>query len=131
MTTRKVLLEPGQWFAGYHAPFFVSTGMIQPTLEKYGLKAISWKDRDDDPLPANLNPKSDPKYSDDWDSWVMATYDGAPKTVEIPHYDYVDWLVRSPAAKPKPTVTPSSGGSGGAAGWVLLGLALVAWFRAR
>lgn len=129
-TTRKVLLEPGQWFAGYHAPFFITDSMIQPTLEKYGLKAITWKDRDD-PLPANLNPKADPKYSDDWDSWVTAVYDGAAKTVEIPHYDHVDWLVRTPAAVPKPTPTAPSGGSDGAAGWVLLALALVASFRGR
>lgn len=119
-TTRKVLLEPGVWFAGYHAPFFISDSMIQPFIEKFGVKGITWKDRDD-PLPAGVNPKVDPKYSDDWESWVQATYDGAAKTVEIPHYDHVDWLVRVPtaAAKPTPTTKPSAG-SDGAAGWVLL-----------
>ena len=129
--TRKILLEPGQWFAGYHAPFFVSTGMIQPTLEKYGVKGITWKDRED-PLPANVNPKSDPKYSDDWESWVTAAYDGPAKSVEIPHYDYVDWLVVVPALAPqKPTPTRPSGGSDGAAGWVLLGFALWAVSQGR
>jgi hypothetical protein len=87
--------------------------MIQPSLERYGLTQIQWHDRDD-ALPAGVTPKSDPKYRDDWDSWVSAVYTGATKAIDIPHYDHVDWLLNKPsatnpaAAKPPPDATASN-----------------------
>lgn len=97
--TRKMILEPGKWWGGYHAPFFISTSMLETFLKKQGFTDFEWQDREKDhPLPKNVNPKADPKYSDDWEAWVSANYKGARRTVEIPHYDYVDWVLRVPEA---------------------------------
>lgn len=105
MATRRLILEPGIWWGGYHAPFFVSTGMVESFLRKQGFDGFKWQDRGD-PLPAAINPKADPRYTDDWDSWVSAHYAGERRTVELPHYEYVDWILvqaqAQPTAPPKP-----------------------------
>jgi len=110
MASRRLVLEPGVWWGGYHAPFFISTAMIQPFLEKQGFSDFKWSDREDGPLPTNVNPKADPRYKDDWEAWVTATYNGATKTVELPHYEYVDWILTqpkaTPAVQPKPPAKP-------------------------
>lgn len=104
--TRKLILEPGKWWGGYHAPFFISPSMLETFLKKQGFTDFNWQDRDaEHPLPAYINPKVDPKYSDNWEAWVSATYNGARRTVEIPHYDYVDWVLVQ--AQPLPATAPA------------------------
>jgi hypothetical protein len=72
MSTRRIQLVPGAWFAGYHAPFFVSNSMVRNAIAQMGLTNIQQHDRKD-PLPAHVNPKLDPRYRDSWDTWLSAT----------------------------------------------------------
>lgn len=132
--TRRIQLVPGTWFAGYHVPFFVSHGMIQPSLAKWGLTQISWHERRD-ALPAGVIPKDDPRYRDSWESWVSAVYSGIEKDVEIPYYDHVDWLLHKPTSAtpetPSPlTKAPASDATEISDGAVLLAVCLL-WVLSR
>lgn len=108
MTARKILLEPGTWYAGYHdVPFFISDAMIQSVLSKYGLTEFAFHDRDE--LVPPVDPKVDPKYREGWEAWLTAKYSGKPQTIEIPAYsDHVDWLLVRPTFTVKPTPAPAS-----------------------
>jgi len=104
---RTIILEPGTWYAGFHdVPFFISEGMIQNELAKWHLADFKWMDRDDGPPP--LDPRADPRYTDTWEAWVTAKYDGPERTVTVPYYDHVDWLlvVSRKSKRPYPAEQP-------------------------
>lgn len=100
---RTVKLTAGTWYAGYHTPFLVTESMVKSGLEKMGFTQVLEYDRDD-PLPVDVQPRTDKLYRDDWEQWLSAVWSGPDKTLEVPHADNVDWLVAKPAA-PKPTPT--------------------------
>jgi hypothetical protein len=134
MATRKIVLEPGTWYAGYHdVPFFIPEGLIQSTIAKFGVTDFAFHDRED--LAPPVNPRLDPKYTDTWESWLTATYHGQPKTIEIPYYDHVDWLLvqRTRAKPPAPPVAPPAAPPVANSGWwPLVGIAAAfMWLKRR
>lgn len=90
-------LEPGTWYAGYDAPFFVSRPMVTAALGRLGLVDVRFFDRSTAPP---VDPRLDPAYVDKWDTWLEATYAGTSKPVDVPAQ--VAWLLHSSAAAAKP-----------------------------
>jgi hypothetical protein len=84
-----VTLVPGLWWAGFHAPFFISNGMVKSRAEELGFINIRFFDRDDQAPP--VNPLIDPAYRDDWDTWASAEYHGPQKSLDLPAQP--DWLL--------------------------------------
>lgn len=97
MAHAKKTLEPGTWFAGYHAPFFVSQAMVTAALGKLGLTDVRFFDRSTAPP---VDPKLDPAYDDKWNTWLEATYAGPKSPVDVPAQ--VSWLLHSSAGETKP-----------------------------
>jgi hypothetical protein len=109
VSSRRIVLEPGTWYAGFHdQPFFVSDEMIESYLAKYGFTDIEIHERAELALVLPFDPRNvDPKYTETWESWAKGKYSGPTKTIEIPSYsDYVDWLVVIPVPKPKAQAQP-------------------------
>lgn len=106
MAHAKKTLEPGTWYAGYHAPFFVSRALVAAALGKLGLRDIRFFDRfaqtENSVMHTALpvDPKLDPAYDDKWDTWLEATYAGPSKPVDVPAQ--VSWLLHSSAAETSP-----------------------------
>ena len=87
----RVTLAPGPYVAGLNRPFFVSRGMVEARAKTEGFGKLTWYDRaTDSPM---VNPKHDPNYSDDWDEWFSAEYEGIPRTAELPASPA--WLLRN------------------------------------
>jgi hypothetical protein len=55
--------------------------MVRSALKDQGLTLISINPRKT--VPAELAYKTDPGYSDNWDEWLLATYSGPAKDVNI------------------------------------------------
>lgn len=106
MASRVILLEPGTWYAGIHTPWYAPNSAVQSALEKNGLTDIEFHEREE-ALPAAVNPRSDPRYSDDWDTWVRFRYSGKTRSVTLPHYEFVNWLLVIGQTKPAPGKPPA------------------------
>lgn len=63
------------YYAGFSRPFFVTKGMISSALADRHVELTGIYKRESAPP---VDPKRDPKYSDDWDEWMTAKYTGAP-----------------------------------------------------
>lgn len=96
MKARIPLIPGAQYFAGYSRPFFIPQSMVRSHLEGLGASQIEFHDRD--ALPASVNPKTDPSYSDDWEEWVSMSYNGPRTTAE--QSNLWAWAVRHTAVKP-------------------------------
>ncbi len=105
MSSRSILLQPGTWYAGIRKPWFVPESVIDSALQKEGLSSIAFHKRDES-LPSMVHPRNDPRYSDDWDTWISAEYHGAQRQLTIDHYDFVAWMLviadKPPPAPAKP-----------------------------
>jgi len=103
--TRTIILEPGTWYAGYHdIPFIIPESLIANQIAKWGFTDFTWTDREDGRPP--LDPRADPRYTDTWDGWVSAKYAGPERTVKVPYYDHVDWLLVVSSKKKVPYPAP-------------------------
>ena len=97
-------ISPGPYIAGLSRPFFVSRGMVESRAKTEGFGPLTWFSRDtDSPM---VNPKHDPKYSDDWDEWVSATYQGQPRTMRLPASPA--WLLRNDKVGTPETTTSTA-----------------------
>jgi hypothetical protein len=102
-------LQTGTWFAGVSLPFFVSQGAVESAGEKIGFEGFSWHDRTD-ALPPIVLPNSDPSYSDDWDEWLSARYEGPSKTATVPQRPaWLFFLPDQPAAVAAPSSSQAQG----------------------
>lgn len=107
MSSRSILLQPGRWYAGLNKPWYAPESAIESALEKNGLSAIAFHDREDS-LPPNVHPRNDPRYSDDWNTWISAEYHGTQRQVTIDHYDLIAWLLVIADKKPPVPGTPET-----------------------
>jgi len=88
---KNVLLTPGRWIAGFHAPFFISNGMVADKAAEFGFSNIRFFDRDGAAQPP-FDPKLDPAYVDAWDTWAIGDYSGPAQNAELPAKP--DWLLK-------------------------------------
>lgn len=78
----------GRYYAGLDLPFLATHSMVAEKLRELGLTDIRVYPRVRS-LPGDI--KHD--YSGSWTTWVVATYDGAPRNIDLGRY--VRWLVKS------------------------------------
>lgn len=97
-------LEPGRFYAGVTIPFFIPNSMVVAKLESLGFTNITIHDRADSATLA-INPRKDPKYSDSWEQWVEADYNGEAKPLEFERH--WQWLMVAPWKKGEPIPAPN------------------------
>lgn len=127
MSSRALKLEPGDYYAGHHFPLFATDAEIARGLEKLGLTNIAFHDRTK-AASMPIDPHKDPHYTDDWDAWISATYAGQPKTVELQHSEYLDWLVVVNRGKPAEEAKPAPKAPSAYEGFLVV-VALYAYYR--
>lgn len=118
----QLILKPGNYYAGINRPWYASQEAVRSEVQStLGLTGIRFYPRKT-PLP--VDPKKDPRYSDDWDEWIAARYDGPSKTVDVERL--WSWVVRSnaPASSLPPEQAPAPDQGDGAATGIGLVLAL-------
>lgn len=98
------LVRGAKYYAGANLPFYVSRAMVTDYLEGKGFQSVRWHDRDE-PLPAFLDAKRDPQYSDDWDSWAEAEYMGTTAGVLDPPASPAWMRIELPVSATAPVVT--------------------------
>lgn len=96
------LIPGATYYAGFSRPFFISDAMIRSHLEGLGATDVRFFKREKATPP--VTPGTDPTATDDWDEWLSARYDGAPKTVE--QVKRWKWAVRLVPPKPRPGQPP-------------------------
>jgi hypothetical protein len=83
------LVTSAKYWAGANRPWYVGQGMVTDYLRGKGFANVQWHKRAD-ALPADIDPRASTTYSDDWDEWVSADYDGPlgslSPPVELPWY---------------------------------------------
>lgn len=89
-TGKNVVLTPGRWIAGFHAPFFITNGMVADKAAEFGFSNIQFFDRDKKQPP--FDPQLDPAYVDAWDTWAIGDYSGPARNAELPAKP--DWLLK-------------------------------------
>jgi hypothetical protein len=88
--TAIALVNGSKYWAGASRPFFISQGTVSSYLRGKGFSDIVWHERSE-ALPASVTPRSDPEYSDDWDEWVSADYNGPAGSISPPVA--IPWLI--------------------------------------
>lgn len=97
------LIVGAHYYAGANLPFYVTRSMVTGYLEGKGFRGVRWHDRDA-ALPGSLDPKRDPEYSDDWDSWAEAEYSGNGSGVLDPPASPAWLRVELPAIASAPVI---------------------------
>lgn len=69
------LVTAAKYWAGANRPWYVGQGMVTDYLQGKGFANVQWHKRAES-LPADINPRASTTYSDDWDEWVSADYQG-------------------------------------------------------
>jgi hypothetical protein len=82
--TIAILIQNRKYFAGIDRPFYVSQAVVKDRLEEKGFRSIKFHDRDEEPLPSNVNPKACHIWTDDWDEWISCEYYGPSGETELP-----------------------------------------------
>jgi hypothetical protein len=86
-------LRKGRYFAGVDIPFVVPNAMIVSKLEELGGEGVRIESREDVAVPftttlngqtIKVDPRKDPRYSDDWAEMVVVDYNGPDRTVDVP-----------------------------------------------
>jgi hypothetical protein len=125
-------LMRAKYYAGIDRPWFASRSAVRSALTKTvgaGVTGVRFHDRDEQ-LP--VNPRVDPRYSDEWDEWIELLYEGVPRSLETERV--WAWLVRVsvPNGQAMPTLAPEVESKESAIG--LLGFVVPAallWYVAR
>lgn len=97
-----VHLEPGTFYAGVSLPFFITESLVKSKVEAAGLTNVVFHKRSESSPPVNV--MKYPGYSDDWDTWISADYDGPKKDLDIAKH--WAWLLVVPKGAEKPKSPP-------------------------
>jgi hypothetical protein len=103
------LVPSAKYWAGANRPWYVGQGMVTDYLRGKGFANVQWHKRAD-ALPTDIDPRASTTYSDDWDEWVSADYQGAIGSLSPP-VDLPWYIVHLPsyqAAKPPVASTSAS-----------------------
>lgn len=106
MADQTITLSPGTYYVGVDRPWWLSQSRVRDELQKHPIARVTFNDRDGQPPP--VDPRTDPTYSDDWDEWISAVYNGPETTLEARRV--WAWMVRVPrgvALPPRPPEEPS------------------------
>lgn len=83
------LVTAAKYWAGANRPWYVGQGMVTDYLKGKGFANVQWHKRAES-LPADIDPRASTTYSDDWDEWVSADYQGPlgslSPPVDLPWY---------------------------------------------
>lgn len=132
-------MKPGTYYAGINRPWYAGQDAVRKEVEKrLGVTDVRFFSRKKTQPP--VNPKIDPRYSDGWDEWISARYDGPEKLLPVDRL--WNWVVRSDTAKPPAALPPAPGAapeepeaSAAAGGLVVVGglgaLAFAVWYARR
>jgi hypothetical protein len=138
--TWQVKIRPAVYYAGLDRPFYVSRSAVEERARAEGFSELKWHKRELEAPP--VDPKIDPRGSDDWDEWISARYAGPERVLELPQRPA--WFIRGttpeplPAKKPEPrkstTTTTTTRDTAGAASVAVLligGILIRLWVSRR
>lgn len=80
---RDIRLFPGvRYYAGVSLPWYVPRGIVTSAVKEIGFKDVEWHPRAERPP---VDPHDDPSYSDDWENWATAVYQGPTQLHHLSH----------------------------------------------